>query len=240
MITRCLWSPRRKWHPGGLTHFHRQFGCQDTGVGASANSVRAEVLTCHGGPSKQFSLSLHAQWRVAAALSPVHGISVRNPARPSRVGHVKPRKKQEGRTEMAFALIDLPYSSDALAPAISAETLSYHHGKHHKAYIDKTNAAIEGGELDGKPLEAVIAAARGSNQGLFNNAAQSWNHGFYWHSLTGSSAAPSGRPCRQDRRRLRQSRRSQDQAGRPRRGPLRQRLGLARREGRQAVDRGNP
>jgi Fe-Mn family superoxide dismutase len=93
---------------------------------------------------------------------------------------------------MAFALIDLPYSSDALAPAISAETLSFHHGKHHKAYIDKTNAAIEGGELDGKPLVEVIKAARGSNQGLFNNAAQSWNHGFYWHSLTGSSSAPSG------------------------------------------------
>ncbi|MXO59823.1 superoxide dismutase [Fe] [Altererythrobacter salegens] len=93
---------------------------------------------------------------------------------------------------MAFSLIDLPYSSDALAPAISAETLSFHHGKHHKAYIDKTNAAIEGGELDSQPLEAVIAAARGSNQGLFNNAAQSWNHGFYWYSLAGSSSAPSG------------------------------------------------
>ncbi|MEZ5688515.1 MAG: superoxide dismutase [Caenibius sp.] len=93
---------------------------------------------------------------------------------------------------MAFSLIDLPFAADALAPAISAETLSYHHGKHHQAYVDKTNAAIEGGDLDGKPLEAVIAAARGSNAGLFNNAAQTWNHGFYWMSLTGSSTAPSG------------------------------------------------
>ncbi len=84
---------------------------------------------------------------------------------------------------MAFKLIDLPYADTALEPAISAETLSYHHGKHHQAYIDKTNAAIEGGELADKSLEEVIAAARGSNQGLFNNAAQSWNHGFYWHSL---------------------------------------------------------
>ncbi|WP_324741617.1 superoxide dismutase [Tsuneonella sp. CC-YZS046] len=93
---------------------------------------------------------------------------------------------------MPIKLIDLPYDSSALQPAISAETLSFHHGKHHKAYIDKTNAAVEGGELDGKPLEVIIAAARGNNQGLFNNAAQSWNHGFYWHSLAGESTRPSG------------------------------------------------
>lgn len=93
---------------------------------------------------------------------------------------------------MAFPLIDLPFAADALAPAISAETLSFHHGKHHKAYVDKMNAAIEGGDLEGKSLEDVIAAARGSNAGLFNNAAQTWNHGFYWMSLTGSSTAPSG------------------------------------------------
>ena len=93
---------------------------------------------------------------------------------------------------MAFELIDLPYGSDALAPAISAETLSFHHGKHHKAYIDKTNAAIEGTDLADADLEAVIAKARGSNQGLFNNAAQSWNHGFYWHSLTPEKTSASG------------------------------------------------
>ena len=93
---------------------------------------------------------------------------------------------------MAFELIDLPYDSEALAPAISAETLSYHHGKHHKAYIDKTNSAIEGTEHADKSLEEVIAAARGSNQGLFNNSAQSWNHGFYWHSLAPDATGPSG------------------------------------------------
>jgi len=93
---------------------------------------------------------------------------------------------------MAFTLIDLPYDSEALAPAISAETLSYHHGKHHKAYVDKTNAAIEGTDLENKSLIDVIAAARGSNQGLFNNAAQVWNHGFYWYSLSGESTSPSG------------------------------------------------
>ena len=93
---------------------------------------------------------------------------------------------------MAFELIPLPYDSEALAPAISAETLSFHHGKHHKAYIDKTNAAIAGTELEGADLETVIATARGANQGLFNNAAQSWNHGFYWHSLTPGATRPGG------------------------------------------------
>ena len=93
---------------------------------------------------------------------------------------------------MAFDLIDLPFPSDALEPAVSAETLSYHHGKHHKTYVDKTNAAIENTDMADKDLEAIIAAARGSNQGLFNNAAQTWNHGFYWHSLSGSETSPSG------------------------------------------------
>jgi Fe-Mn family superoxide dismutase len=93
---------------------------------------------------------------------------------------------------MAFQLIELPFDRDALAPAISAETLSFHHGKHHKAYLDKTNAAIAGTPLENASLEEVIAQARGSNQGLFNNSAQSWNHGFYWHSLTPEAGAPEG------------------------------------------------
>ncbi len=93
---------------------------------------------------------------------------------------------------MAFELIALPYDSAALEPAISARTLSFHHGKHHKAYIDKTNAAIEGTDLAEADLETVIAKARGSNQGLFNNSAQSWNHGFYWNSLSPEAQQPSG------------------------------------------------
>ena len=92
---------------------------------------------------------------------------------------------------MAFELIDLPYEDTALEPAVSAKTLSFHHGKHHKAYIDKTNAALEGGDLADKSLEDVIAAARGSNAGLFNNSAQSWNHGFYWHSLAAEETGAS-------------------------------------------------
>ena len=92
---------------------------------------------------------------------------------------------------MAFEVTPLPYPDTALAPAISAETLSFHHGKHHKAYIDKTNAAIAGTDMEGSALEEVIAKARGSNQGLFNNSAQSWNHGFYWNSLAPESGTPS-------------------------------------------------
>ncbi|MHA6318328.1 superoxide dismutase [Altererythrobacter sp. CAU 1778] len=92
---------------------------------------------------------------------------------------------------MSFELIPLPYDDSALDPAISAETLSYHHGKHHQAYIDKTNAAIEGTDHADKSLEEVIAAARGNDQGLFNNSAQSWNHGFYWHSLAADGGSPS-------------------------------------------------
>lgn len=92
---------------------------------------------------------------------------------------------------MAFNLIALPYADTALAPAISAQTLSFHHGKHHQTYIDKMNAAIDGTEHAGSALEAIIAAARTANAGLFNNAAQTWNHGFYWHSLSGEESAPS-------------------------------------------------
>ena len=93
---------------------------------------------------------------------------------------------------MAFELIPLPYDSEALAPTISSETLGFHHGKHHKAYVDKTNAAIDGTDMAGDDLETIVAKARGTNQGLFNNAAQTWNHGFYWYSLSPEAQAPSG------------------------------------------------
>jgi Fe-Mn family superoxide dismutase len=92
---------------------------------------------------------------------------------------------------MSFKLTPLPYPDTALDPAISAETLSFHHGKHHQAYLDKTNAAIEGTAHADASLEDVIAAARGANQGLFNNAAQSYNHGFYWHSLAADTTTAS-------------------------------------------------
>jgi len=89
---------------------------------------------------------------------------------------------------MTIALMPLPYAQDALAPHISAKTLEIHHGAHHKAYVDKLNAAIGGTENEGKPLEDIV---RSSSGGLFNNAAQTWNHGFYWHSLSPEKTSPS-------------------------------------------------
>ena len=81
---------------------------------------------------------------------------------------------------MAFTLPELPYSKDALAPHISAETLEFHHGKHHKAYVDNLNKLLDGKPEASKSLEEVIM---GSEAGVFNNAAQIWNHTFYWSSM---------------------------------------------------------
>ena len=87
--------------------------------------------------------------------------------------------------DMAFTLPDLPYAQDALAPHISGETLSFHHGKHHKAYVDKANDAIKGTDYEGLSLEEVIKKSWSEkNMGVFNNAAQIWNHTFYWNSMT--------------------------------------------------------
>jgi len=86
---------------------------------------------------------------------------------------------------MAFTLPDLPYASDALAPHITAETLGFHHGKHHKAYVDKANAAIEGTDYAGLSLEEAIQKSWDEkNAGLFNNVGQIWNHTFYWNSMS--------------------------------------------------------
>ncbi len=94
---------------------------------------------------------------------------------------------------MAITLPPLPYADTALEPAISATTLQTHHGKHHKAYVDKTNAAVEGTDLVDASLEDIIAAAEAKgDKGLFNNAAQSWNHAFYWNCLTPEATAPTG------------------------------------------------
>lgn len=82
---------------------------------------------------------------------------------------------------MPFKLPELNYSKDALSPHISAETLEYHYGKHHQTYVDKLNAAIEGTPDAEKSLEDII---KNSSGGIFNNAAQVWNHTFYWNSLS--------------------------------------------------------
>ncbi|MFO0674923.1 MAG: superoxide dismutase [Polyangiaceae bacterium] len=81
---------------------------------------------------------------------------------------------------MAFTLPPLPYNKDALAPHISAETLEFHHGKHHNAYVTNLNKLVEGKPEASKSLEEVILSSEG---GVFNNAAQIWNHTFYWNSM---------------------------------------------------------
>jgi Fe-Mn family superoxide dismutase len=88
-----------------------------------------------------------------------------------------------------FPLPALPYAEDALAPVISAETLKLHHGKHHKKYIDTINQLLEKEQLHAATLEEVVRAAKGK---LFNNAAQAWNHDFYWHSLSPKRRRPAG------------------------------------------------
>ncbi|ART81440.1 superoxide dismutase [Fe] [Oceanisphaera profunda] len=85
---------------------------------------------------------------------------------------------------MAFELPALPYAKNALLPHISEETLEYHYGKHHNSYVVNLNNLVPGTEFEGKSLEEIIKTSAG---GIFNNAAQIWNHTFYWHCL-----APNG------------------------------------------------
>ena len=81
---------------------------------------------------------------------------------------------------MAFELPVLPFAKDALEPHISAETLEYHYGKHHATYVQKLNGLIDGTDLASKSLEEIIKSSEGP---IFNNAAQVWNHTFYWNCL---------------------------------------------------------
>lgn len=91
---------------------------------------------------------------------------------------------------MAITLPDLPYAKNALAPHISEETLDFHYGKHHNAYVTKLNGMIEGTEFADKSLEEIV---KGSSGGMFNNAAQVFNHTFYWNSMKpNGGGAPSG------------------------------------------------
>ena len=81
---------------------------------------------------------------------------------------------------MAFELPDLPYAYDALAPYMSAETLEFHHDKHHLAYINNGNNLLKGSEWEGKSLEEIVEGSYGKNAGLFNNAGQHYNHIHFW------------------------------------------------------------
>ena len=91
---------------------------------------------------------------------------------------------------MPHTLPELPYAKTALAPHISAETLEYHYGKHHQTYVTNLNNLIPGTEFEKMPLEEIVMKSSG---GIFNNAAQVWNHTFYWHSLSPQGGgAPTG------------------------------------------------
>jgi Fe-Mn family superoxide dismutase len=94
---------------------------------------------------------------------------------------------------MALELPTLPFSIDALAPHMSRETLEFHHGKHHKAYVDKANSLLEGKDLAKKLLPDIIrAAAKSGDKPLFNNTAQIWNHTFFWNCLAAPGKKPEG------------------------------------------------
>ncbi len=92
-----------------------------------------------------------------------------------------------------FTLPSLPYAENALEPVISANTISFHYGKHHKTYVDNLNNLVKGTDYENAPLEKIIDETAGKSEkaGLFNNAAQIWNHTFYWNSLKGNGG---GRP----------------------------------------------
>ncbi len=96
---------------------------------------------------------------------------------------------------MAYELPPLPYADTALEPYISKQTLDFHHDKHHAAYVNRFNAAVNGTTLDHQPLEQVIRAIANdpAKTGIFNNAAQAWNHTFYWNSMKpGGGGKPTG------------------------------------------------
>ncbi len=95
----------------------------------------------------------------------------------------------------AFSLPKLPYAEDALEPVVSAKTISFHYAKHHAAYINNLNGLIAGTPYDGLSLEEIVkkSAKDEKAKGIFNNAAQSWNHEFYWHSMSPKAAEPTGK-----------------------------------------------
>jgi Fe-Mn family superoxide dismutase len=94
------------------------------------------------------------------------------------------------RKKMTFELPALPYANDALAPHISAETIEFHYGKHHQTYVTNLNNLVPGTEFEGLSLEDIVKKSSG---GIFNNAAQVWNHTFYWNSLSpNGGGAPTG------------------------------------------------
>lgn len=111
------------------------------------------------------------------------GDSTNNDSNPNEGGIMSNVKVESG---TVYVLPSLPYTENALEPVISAKTISFHYGKHHKGYVDNLNKLIAGTELAGLPLEKIITetAGKADKAAIFNNASQAWNHTFYWNSLT--------------------------------------------------------
>jgi Fe-Mn family superoxide dismutase len=109
---------------------------------------------------------------------------------------VEANVNRKGGTIMAFTLMDLPYDKSALEPHISANTLEFHYGKHHNAYVENTNKLIQGTELENENLETIIQKTVGDDAkiGVFNNAAQVWNHSFYWQCMKQKGGGPPTGP----------------------------------------------
>lgn len=109
---------------------------------------------------------------------------------------MEPKGIEQIRSKAPFELPPLPYSQNALSPFISEKTISFHYGKHHKKYIDTTNELIKGTPFEKETLQQIITSTSGKadHQKIFNNAAQAWNHWFYWNSLvSGGSKTPKGK-----------------------------------------------
>lgn len=100
---------------------------------------------------------------------------------------------------MTFTLMPLPFAKDALTPHMSAQTLEFHHEKHHKTYVDTLNKLIVGTTFANASLEEIIKTTADNNENtkIFNNAAQVWNHNFFWHCLSPKGGKPSGNIARQ-------------------------------------------
>lgn len=94
---------------------------------------------------------------------------------------------------MTHVLPPLPYEKSALEPHMSADTLTYHHDKHHAAYVNKLNTLIKGTEHENQSLEEIVASSFGNNSGIFNNAAQAWNHAFFWELMAPGARTPNGK-----------------------------------------------
>ena len=134
---------------------------------------------------------------------------------------------------MAYEVPPLPYAYDALEPHIDEATMKMHHDKHHQAYVDKANAALEGTPLDGKPIEEVLAdlsqVPEDKRGAVRNNGGGHYNHSLFWESMSPDGGGePDGALARRDRQRVRLVRRLQGEAQGDRRRPVRLRLGVAR------------